>query len=96
MNFILSLIQQDEIRNCNEETENDKNEAEKNKESQEDSDEINETTKDELGNDENENIEKVDIGNQDVRRSNRIRKQRIDIHPDEIGECEDEKDEDYR
>ena len=29
-------------------------------------------------------------------RPNRKRIQRINIHPDEIGECEDEKDEDYR
>ena len=41
-------------------------------------------------------LKKDDIVNQDVRRSNRIRKQRINIHPHEIGECEDEKDEDYR
>ena len=31
-----------------------------------------------------------------VMRPNRKRIQRINIHPDEIGECEDEKDEDHR
>ena len=32
---------------------------------------------------------------QDLRRSKRDRKQRVNISPDEIGECDDEKDEDY-
>ena len=49
---------------------------------------------DELGNDINESDETEGI-RQDLRRSNRIRKQRINISPDEIGECDDEKDEDY-
>ena len=42
----------------------------------------------------NKSDKKEDIS-QDLRRSNRIRKQRININPDEIGECDDEKDEDY-
>ena len=50
--------------------------------------------RDELGNDVNERDKKEGIP-QDLRRSNRIRKQRISINPDEIGECDDEKDEDY-
>ena len=33
---------------------------------------------------------------QNVRRSNRNRNQRYNIHPDEIGENDDEKDEDYQ
>ena len=59
----------------------------------------------EIGNDVNESDETGDIRQdmsdetggirQDLRRSNRNRKQRINISPDEIGECDDEKDEDY-
>ena len=32
----------------------------------------------------------------DVRRSQRERKQRFNIHPDEMGDCDDENDEDYK
>ena len=80
-------IQKGEVRNCNEETEDDKTEAEENKSivSQEDDDGNNETIRVELSNDKNERNEKEDIVNQNVRRSNRTRKQRINIHPDEIG-----------
>ena len=43
-----------------------------------------------------ENNETSDKAMQIVRRSNRNRNQRYNIHPDEIGECDDEKDEDYK
>ena len=43
-----------------------------------------------------EHIEAKDEIRQDIRRSKRKRNQRFNIHPDEIGECEDEKDEDYK
>ena len=33
---------------------------------------------------------------QSIRRSTREHKQRIKITPDEIGDCDDEKDEDYK
>ena len=55
-----------------------------------------ETLEDELITDEGDDDETEDKINQNVRRSNRNRKQQFDIHPDEIGECEDEKDTDYR
>ena len=53
-----------------------------------------ETRNDEIGNDVNESDETGGI-RQDLRRSKRDRKQRVNISPDEIGECDDEKDEDY-
>ena len=49
-----------------------------------------ESTIDDEENDENNEAEGET--RQDVRRSNRKRNQRFDIHPDEIGECDDEKD----
>ena len=55
-----------------------------------------EPIEDELITDKGETDETGDKVIQNVRRSNRNRKQRFNIHPDEIGECEDEKDEDYR
>ena len=44
----------------------------------------------------NENSETKDEPRQDVRRSKRKRNQRLDIRPDEIGDCDDENDEDYK
>ena len=41
-------------------------------------------------------IQKVEDGDTNVRRSERIRKQRYEIHPDDIGNNDDEKDENYR
>ena len=34
--------------------------------------------------------------NNEVRKSERIRKQRMTIHPDQIGDCDDEQDLDYK
>ena len=61
---------------------------------------------DEIRNDEQENDEKEEVRNngssgrkenhQGVRRSKREHKQRINISPDEIGECDDENDKDYK
>ena len=53
-----------------------------------------ETTNDDEAND--ENSETKDELRQDVRRSKRKRNQRFDIRPDEIGDCDDENDEDYK
>ena len=91
-------IQKIEVGNYSDETENDKIEEEENQSIglMNNNDGNVETIGDELINDKNEDDETEDKVIQNVRRSNRIRKQRIDIHPDEIGECEDEKDEDYR
>ena len=55
----------------------------------------NESLEDEL-NDKVESNETSDKTMQNVRRSNRNRNQRYNIHPDEIGENDDEKDEDYQ
>ena len=55
-----------------------------------------ESIEDELITDKVENDETGDKVIQTVRRSNRNRNQRFNIHPDEIGECDDEKDEDYK
>ena len=55
-----------------------------------------ESIEDELITDKVENDETNDKVMQNVRRSNRNQNQQFNIHPDEIGECEDEKDEDYR
>ena len=87
-------IKKIEVRNDSDEKENDNIEEEENQsiELMNNNDGNDETIRDELIND--EEIEDKVI--QNVRRSNRLRKQRIDIHPDEIGKCEDEKDEDYR
>ena len=41
-------------------------------------------------------IQKVEDGDKNVRRSERIRKQRYEIHPDDIGNNDDEKDENYK
>ena len=55
-----------------------------------------ESLEDELITDKVENDETGDKVMQNVRRSNRNRNQRFNIHPDEIGECEDEIDEDHK
>ena len=55
----------------------------------------NESLEDEL-NDKIESDKTSDETMQNVRRSNRNRNQRYNIHPDEIGENDDEKDEDYQ
>ena len=55
----------------------------------------NESIEDEF-NDENESDKTRDETMQGMRRSSRIRNQRYNIHPDKIGENDDEKDEDYR
>ena len=47
-------------------------------------------------NDENESDKSRDETMQGVRRSSRNRNQRYNIHPDEISENNDEKDEDYQ
>ena len=52
----------------------------------------NESLEDEL----NDKIESDKKTIQIVRRSNRNRNQRYNIHPDEIGENDNEKDEDYQ
>ena len=44
----------------------------------------------------NENDEAEDEPRIEVRRSNRKRCQRINIQPDEIGNCDDENDQDYK
>ena len=44
----------------------------------------------------NENDEAEDEPKIEVRRSNRKRCQRINIQPDEIGNCDDENDQDYK
>ena len=41
-------------------------------------------------------IQEVEDGDKNVRRSERIRKQRYEIHPDDIGNNDDEKDENYK
>ena len=87
-------MQKDEVKKFNKETEIDTNKPEENIESKKNNDENYRTIRDELGNDVDKSDKKEDIS-QDLRRSNRIRKQRININPDEIGECDDEKDEDY-
>ena len=87
-------IQKDEVKKFNKETEIDMKEPEENIESKKNNDENDRTIRDELGSDVNESDKKEGIP-QDLRRSNRIRKQQININPDEIGECDDEKDEDY-
>ena len=44
----------------------------------------------------NENDEAEDEPKIEVRRSNRKRNQRINIQPDEIGNCDNENDQDYK
>ena len=39
---------------------------------------------------------KVEGGNKQTRRSERIKKQRVEIHPDDIGDNDDEKDKNYK
>ena len=41
-------------------------------------------------------IQEVKDGDKNIRKSERIRKQRYEIHPDDIGNNDDEKDENYR
>ena len=91
-------IQKIEVKNYSDETGTDKIEEDE-KQSTElmnNNDGNVESIEDELIPEKIEDDETGDKVIQNVRRSNRIRKQRINIHPDEIGECEDEKDEDYR
>ena len=38
----------------------------------------------------------VENGNKQTRKSERIKKQRFEIHPDDIGDNDDEKDENYK
>ena len=45
---------------------------------------------------ENETIQEVRNENKQVRKSERIRKQRYEIHPDDIGNNDDEKDKSYK
>ena len=52
---------------------------------------VNDTDKNVNGNDEDEDKHEIE-----VRRSNRKRIQRINIQPDEIGDCDDENDQDYK
>ena len=87
-------IQKEEVEKCSKETEIDTNEPEENIETNQNNGENDRTIRDELGNGVNERDKKEGIP-QDLRRSNRTRKQQINISPDEIVECDDEKDEDY-
>ena len=45
---------------------------------------------------EKEITRKVEGGNKQARRSERIKKQRVEIHPDDIGDNDDEKDKNYK
>ena len=45
---------------------------------------------------EKEVTRKVEGGNKQTRRSERIKKQRVEIHPDDIGDNDDEKDKNYK
>ena len=85
--------------------ENDENEEMRNDENNENdetrNDENNEIRNDEQENDENDELRNNGSSdrkenNQGVRRSKREHKQRINISPDEIGECHDENDKDYK
>ena len=49
----------------------------------------------EMRNNENDTVDEVK-DNHNVRRSSRHRKQRIDINQDEIGDCDDKNDPDYK
>ena len=49
----------------------------------------------ETRNNENDTVNEVK-NNHNVRRSSRNRKQRIDINQDEIGDCDDKNDPDYK
>ena len=73
-------------------TQNDENDETRDDETR--NDENDETRNDETRNDEDK-IDETGGVRQDLRRSKRDRKQRVNISPDEIGECDDEKDEDY-
>ena len=91
-------IQKIEVKDYSDETRTDEVEEDE-KQSTElvDSNEGNvESLEDELITDKVENDETGDKVIQTVRRSNRNRNQRFNIHTDEIGECDDEKDEDYK
>ena len=90
-------IQEIEVKDYSDETRTDEVEEDE-KQSTElvDSNEGNvESLEDELITDKVENDETGDKVMQTVRRSNRNRNQQFNIHPDEIGECDDEKDKDY-
>ena len=41
-------------------------------------------------------IQEIKDGNKHIRKSERIRKQRYEIHPDDIGNNDDEKDKSYK
>ena len=91
-------IQKIEVKDYSDETRTDKVEEDE-KQSTElvDNDEGNvESIEDELITDKVENDETKDKVMQNVRRSNRNRNQQFNIHPDEIGEYEDKKDEGYK
>ena len=45
---------------------------------------------------EKEITRKVEGGNKQTRKSERIKKQRFEIHPDDIGDNDDEKDKNYK
>ena len=90
-------IQKIEVKNYSDETRTDEVVDEKQSTELVDSNEGNvESLEDELITDKVENDETGDKVIQTVRRSNRNRNQRFNIHTDEIGECDDEKDEDYK
>ena len=90
-------VKEHEIENDNNETKNDEvEEDEKQSAESVNNNEGNiESLEDELT-DKIEKNETSDKAAQIVRRSNRNRNQRYNIHPDEIGENDDEKDKDYQ
>ena len=79
------------------ESEKDENNEMRNDENDENDDSGN-NENDETRNDEVRNNESSDRdeNHQGVRRSKREHKQKIKINPDEIGECDDENDKDYK
>ena len=59
-------------------------------------DENDETKNDENDEARNDEITEPGGNHQDIKRSKRDRKQRIKISPDEIGECDDKNDKEYK
>ena len=49
-----------------------------------------------MNNTQKKKLRRVESGNKQTRKSERIKKQRFEIHPDDIGDNDDEKDKNYK
>ena len=95
----IAIDKGDEIANNNETTNNDEDINNDEKDKIVDT-KINGNNDKEDNKDENDKetttIQEIRDGNKQVRKSERIRKQRYEIHPDDIGNNDDEKDKSYK